>query len=173
MAINRYSLADYTVKIVFPENLTSGGVAIGQKIATIGGPGEVGDEGSFVGEIKIERKTEAWTIEADNTGSWVHNQNLDRTGTVTLNIRQISDDVIMLSMLAAAYEAKANRLVQGLTITVLIGDTEVAVADDCYISKIPTFTFGAKAEEQTWSFNAGRITFKQTTSWPTNTTMAG
>lgn len=168
MAINRYSLADYTVKITFPDDLMSGVTKIGGKVITIGGPGETGLEGSFIGEIKIERTSDQWTTTGDPTGSWVHNKNLDRTGKVTLNIRQVSDDVVLLSMLSAIYE-KDDRATKGLTITVFAGKTKVATAEDCYIVKIPALSFGATAEERVWDFTAGRITFKETTDWPTET----
>lgn len=158
--LNRYSLADHTMVLTIPDELESfGGMQL-----KFGGPGNNGQEGSFVGAVTVERSATTWTTEADPTGSWVHNKTLDRSGSVTLQLRQVSDDVIKLMMLAQIYE-KTDRSIRGCTIVIFAGKDPVARADDCYISKIPAQVFGETAAMQDWGWTAGRVTFPQNTKW--------
>lgn len=157
--LNRYSLADHTVKVTFPEGFNVNGTNLGGLVLTFGGAGNNGIDGSFLGEIAVSRSRDTWTTEGDVTGSWVHNKSLDRTGTVTLNLRQISDDVVRLQMLANAFELNDS---VGCQIIVFSKDTPVAQADDCYISKIPDQSFGDSAAMQSWGWTAGRVTFPRT-----------
>jgi hypothetical protein len=171
--INRYSLADHVVKISFPNQVlpTATAASTGNTVISLGGPGESG-EGSFVGKITVERATETWTTDADPTGSWVNNKTLDKHGTVTIDIRQISDAVIQLMMLTSAYETvdDQNSNARGLTINVYSSNSIVATCEDCYIVKVPSQEYNATANEQTWTFTCGRILFPQTTAWPTEST---
>lgn len=159
---NRYSLADYTVTITVPSDVAG----IGGKTITIGGPGENG-EGSFVGEIKITRVTDLWKATGDPTGSWVHSKNLDRTGQVSININQVSDNVIKLIQLCTIFETV--QATKGLTITVspALDDINTIYAEciDCYIKKIPDQVFGGDAVPQTWEFVVGQVTFPVSSAW--------
>ena len=165
MATNRYSLADHIVVITLPDDnqevLERSGLKANAPI-TIGGPGQNGNEGSFVGSIKVSRKEDLWDTQGDPTGSWVHNKSLNRTGNVDIDINQISDDVIRLSMICNAYEA-IQGAVGGLTIEVInafnLDLPSIAVCSDCLITKIPDQNLGEKAEEQGWSFTCGRVMF--------------
>lgn len=158
---SRYSLADYMVTITIP--------AVGQLVSeqiTIGGPGEDG-KGSCIGEIKVTRNTDMWSTEADATGSWVHNKTLDKTGTVELNIRQVSNYVIKLMQVCSAYESIASTAA-GLTISVgpANSDTGAVVnfitCEDCFITKIPDQDYADTAAEQTWVFTCGQVKFSPT-----------
>lgn len=164
--INRYSLADHTVKITLPDDLYMGGTNLGGKVLTIGGPGQNGQDGSFVGSIGVGRTNDMWSTTGDPTGSWVHNKNLDRTGSVTLSIRQVSDDVIRLMMVSNVFEQDSDRNGKGCKIEVFSGADVVARAEDCYITKIPDQNFGETAENQEWAWTAGRVTFPMQTNWP-------
>jgi len=163
--INRYSLADYQVAIDIP----SIGDYAGSKFV-IGGPGNDG-QGSYLGEIKITRSVEAFTTEGDVTGSWVHNRNLNKTGTVELTIRQVADEIIKLILASNAYESAIENVgtykyIKGIHISVGLPATYDGVATtfiectDCMINKIPDQVFGENAATQTWVFTAGRIDFK-------------
>ena len=158
---NRYALSDYTVTVTVPAALISG--RIGDLVLHFGGPGE-NQKGSFMGSITLSRSTATWSTSADATGSWIHNKTLDRTGTVALNIRQVSDDVIRLTMISQAYENDLSGI-GGCTITVSAGDKVVATANDCYITKIPDKEYGNEAAEQTWNWTAGQIIFNESTEW--------
>ena len=144
--INRYSLADHLVKVTLPANVIVGGVNIGGMVLEFGGPGNNKQTGSFAGEISVERSSDTWTTEGDPTGSWVHNKNLNKTGTVSLQLRQVADDVIRLQMLAQVFE---NNDFPGCNIEVFNGSDTVARAEDCYISRVPSQVFGDTAAMQT------------------------
>lgn len=160
--LNRYSLSDHTVQVQIPDGLAG----FSNKVLTFGGPGNNGQDGSFVGNITVARNANTWSTEADATGSWVHNKSLARNGSVTLQIRQVSDDIIRLIMLARTYE-NDDRAYKGCTITVNAvrngNPVIVASAEDCYITKIPNQEFGDTAAMQTWEWTAGRVTFPQDT----------
>ena len=81
--IHQYSLADYQLTIGLSDNIAR---QLGLRDAngnlltnfSIGGPGE-NNEGSFVGQIVVNRTQDLFTTEGDATGSWVHNKNLNRS----------------------------------------------------------------------------------------------
>lgn len=156
---SRYSLADYQVTLTIPTigNLT------GEEIS-IGGPGE-DNKGSCVGEIKVTRNENIWTTEGDPTGSWVHNKNLNKTGTVEINIRQVSAVIYKLMEVCQAYETVSSRGSEGITITVNpAGNFGIPVIDfitckDCFIQKIPDQDYTDTAKEQQWIFTCGQISF--------------
>lgn len=169
---NRYSLADYTLTVQLPSEtddkagiFASSGLTDENRSFTIGGPGSLDNSsftnsGSYVGNIVVSRSNDLFSTEGDATGSWVHNKNLDRTGTVRVDITQISDQVITLALITKAYESVQDDT-PGLTITVNNAFTgeNIAVCNDCYISKIPDFTFGATADRLSWSFTCGQVIF--------------
>lgn len=154
---SRYSLADYIMTVRVP--------AIGNLAAeeiSIGGPGENG-EGSCVGEIKVTRRTDMWTTEGDPTGSWVHNKNLDKTGTIELNIKQVSANVQKLMMICSAYES-LNTKAAGLTITINPANDDGATTDyitgvDVFIQKIPDQDYSDTAKDQQWIFTCGQVKY--------------
>lgn len=154
--INRYSLADHYVQLVFSQNSPN---ALAGKQFQIGGAGDNNQPGSFVGSITFARENDGWTTEADATGSWVHNQSLARHGTVTISIRQVSDDILRLMTIMNLYEQDVSSELVGCTISVYnTNEDELMVAKDCYISKMPDQVYGETAANQDWSFVAGRIT---------------
>lgn len=143
--INRYSLADYTMTVDIP----------GYGALTFGGPGE-NQLGSFIGQIAVSRNSEMWTTEGDVTGSWVHNKSLNKTGTISMQIRQISDDIIRLFDIARTYEGSDSSEI-GATITISRGTQTVLTGKDCYLTKMADQTFGDAAEMQTWVWTCGQI----------------
>ena len=160
-----YSLADYQLTIGFPEevarrlNLKN---EYGELLTSyqIGGPGENG-EGSFVGSIGIARDESAWTTEGDKTGSWVHNRSLRKTGKITLDLNQISDQGIDLYHLCQIYESIEGNY-PGLTLTINTNaedTTPLATGIDAYISKQPDYPMGEAAGNLTWEFTCGQILY--------------
>lgn len=166
--IHRYSLADYQLIIGIP-------LSVAQKLNlkdeqgnlltsfAIGGPGENG-EGSFVGQINASRTENLWGTEGDATGSWVHNKNLNRTGTIELQITQISDVVIELAQLCDIYESIQEN-VEGLTLTINSSATDestpMVTGTDCYIQKQAELTLQPTAQPLTWVFTCGRVMYYQ------------
>lgn len=152
--INTYSLAKYVVVFDFPDNLPNE-ILRGQSL-------RIGGTESFLGNITFSRNSNLWSTDTDSTGSWVHNQNLDRHGTIDLNINQISDDVSRLIQICNIFESTS--VLNGMTISLIptggeSGTDTYATAIDCMPVKIPNQSFGSTASTQTWSFTAGRIDF--------------
>lgn len=162
MSVNRYSLSDHTLKMTFPTyNTNANGLGrISGLQLQFGGAGNNGQQGSFVGSISVARSTTTWTTAGDPTGSWVHNKNLDRTGTITLNLRQVSDDVIRLTTIARILENDMSEAA-GFKLEIFSSNKPVAIAEDCYISQVPNQEYGDTAADQSWTFTCGRITFQR------------
>lgn len=166
--IHKYSLADYQLTIGIPQSVAQRlGLRDEQGNSltsfTIGGPGENG-EGSFLGQIVASRTTNLWETEGDATGSWVHNKNLSRVGTIEVQIRQIADQVIELAQLCDIY-ASIQENVEGLTLTVNSSasdeSTPMVTGIDCYIQKHADLTLAETAGTLTWTFTCGQVQFYQ------------
>lgn len=165
--IHTYSLADYQLTIGLSDSIAAKlGLRdqFGNLLTnfSIGGPGENG-EGSFVGQISVQRSRELFSTTGDPTGSWVHDKNLDRTGTISIDITQISDDVITLVQLCQIFESVQSSM-PGLELTInsvasSAGNTMVT-GRDCYIQKLPDLTLGETAGRLTWSFTCGQIVYE-------------
>ncbi len=158
---NRYGLADYKLVVSFPAEAGFTSAIAGESAQLeIGGPGQNGYEGSYLGSIKVSRKNDLWDTDDDPTGSWVHNKNLGRSGTVDLEVSQVSDQIVTLSYLCMAYES-VQESIDGLTLEVknVMSGVVVAKCYDCLIKKIPDQNFAGTAEKQTWTFTCGRIMF--------------
>lgn len=164
--IHQYSLADHQLTIGLSEIVArSLGLrdSYGNLLTnfTIGGPGENG-EGSFVGQIVVKRNKDLFTTTADATGSWVHDKSLDRTGTIEVNINQISDDIVLLSQLCQIFESLQTNM-PGLELTISSTasgtSTTIATGRDGYIQKLPDVTFAESAQPLTWIFTCGQIIY--------------
>lgn len=179
--INRYSLTDYKVTITPPEGLykddsstsstsstttdanTEAQNKQNKNIIVIGGAGSAGnnntDLGTFLGSITVNRTNDAWSTDGDVTGSWVHNQNRSKVGTVSINIKQVSDDIIKLHNLLKIME-KSNKNTKGCTIEItnaVDSDKKLFTCNDCYIVKMPDYVMGETAGVQIYTFTCGQV----------------
>lgn len=155
---NVYALSDYIVTI---SNIPTS--IISSTTHSIGGPGQNGYEGSFLDEITIQRSNTTFNTTGDSTGSWVHDKSLNRVGTVTISINQISSDVITLATIFSAFENNHTSVYRkGLTIKVTPAyDTTLIVAQcyDCFITQVPNQVLGSQAQNQSWELTCGRVEF--------------
>lgn len=163
---NQYSLADYTLTVSFVNyfnKLTTDGTSADTHSFTIGGPAETSNDksyGGYIGNITVNRTESLWSTSGDYTGGYVHNKNLNKTGTVSVQINQLSDAVIKLIKIFELYyddDATIN-----LTITNIATNTTIALCTDCKISTIPQLSFGNSATTQPWTFTCGVIDFPLT-----------
>ena len=119
-------------------------------------------KGSFVGQIVVRRNKDLFSTTGDATGSWVHDKNLDRTGTIEIDITQISDDVVMLSQLCQIFESLQTNI-PGLELTISSTGSGVATTivtgRDSYLQKLPDLTFGENAQKLTWIFTCGQVIY--------------
>lgn len=156
---NVYALSDYIVTITgIPTGILLDADA---NSYSIGGSGQNGYEGSFLDSIRVTRSSDTYSTEGDATGSWVHNKSLNRTGSVTININQISTDVIILSTICKAFEnTKDKRFRKGMKVTVSPSynpNLVVAEAYDCFVGKQEDQDLGSSATTQSWTLTAGRV----------------
>ena len=129
--MKRYCLANYILTADIPED-----IGFGTQTVSIGG------EGSYMDTITISLTKELFTTEGDNTGSWVHIKNLDKTVNIYSNL---------------------NTEAAGMTLT--LRDTlnnTICVCEDCLLTKIPDQAFASDPATQEWTFTCGKITFVDT-----------
>ena len=143
----RYSLANYILSIE-PNDAT---------IKAYFGTISIGGDGSYLGSINLSLANAMMTTQGYATGGWSHSKNLDRHGTASLTLNQLSDAVAKFIKLAKLFYTADY---DGFTLSLSdINGQKVASCIDCYIDKIPDQDFGEKAADQTWTFTCGQINF--------------
>lgn len=152
-----YALTDYILGVQIP--------AVGDLPAetfTVGGPGDTGN-GSCTGQIVVSRNQNLFETDGDVTGSWVHNKSLNRTGTINIDIRQVSNYIVKFILTCAVFE-KVQTRTGGMTITLTPAfnnesNTPIITAIDCFFQKVPDQNYGPSAQMQSWIITCGRIDF--------------
>lgn len=152
-----YSLSRYKLSITYPTALSAELSEYFSSDGTI----IIGGEGSYLNSFSFSQTKNTWEVSGDNTGSYVFNKNLDKTGTAQLSISQMSNMVLKFKQLAKLYYE--NDYDYGLTLTLIKFDGSsktVVKCKDCYISKIPDQQFQGESQDQTWEFVVGRIDYE-------------
>ena len=150
----RYSLADYKLSVSIPQSLRTGANSMFSESTIV-----IGGQGTSVGSIDVETDNPVWTKSSDASGAVVFEKSYDRSGTVSVSLRQTSDKVLILKKLfSAMYKAETN--VEGLTMTLTDDkNDEVCTCTDCVIPDIPAQSFGEKSASQTWKFLVSNIDY--------------
>ena len=147
-----YSLADYILTLKVSDATLRNQLGLSSNEIQVGG------EGQFLGKITVKYNTPQWKVQADATGAWVHSRSFDQSGTVTVNINQMSDAVIRFIRICTAYYSSNDvRAGFSLSITKASDMSFAANAEDCRISQIPNQDFDKEAGAQDWEFVSGRI----------------
>lgn len=146
--MKRYCLANYILTADIPED-----IGFGTQSVSIGG------EGSYLNSITVSLSQNLFETSGDNTGSWVHTKNLNKTGTVVVSIKQVSDKITTFKTLVNIY-SNLNTEAAGMTLTLrdMLNNT-ICVCEDCLIQKITNQTFTNSPESQSWTFTCGKISF--------------
>lgn len=144
----RYSLADYILSIKPNDS----------EIAAMFGTISIGGEGNYLDSITIDTNSALWSVQGFATGGWVHNKNLDRSGSATLSLSQLSDAIAKLKKLCLiSYVGDYD----GFTLTLSNTKGElVATCIDAQISKIPAQDYSETAAMQSWSFVCGKVIYE-------------
>lgn len=143
----KYSLANYILSI------ESNDASIKRMFGTI----SIGGEGSALDSITLSIDGDIFTTAGYATGGYVHNKSLDRHGTATLVLNQLSDKVGRLIQLA---KLSLSGDYDGFTLSLSdIDGNKIATCVDCYIRRIPEQVFGSSAATQSWQFTCGQINF--------------
>lgn len=145
--MKRYSLANYILSIESND----------PTIKNIFGTVSVGGEGNYLESMTISQTNDLWTTSGYATGAWVHTKNLSRIGTVEVSLSQLSNQISKFIKLCNTYYTGDY---DGCTLTLTdnLGNL-IATCVDCYIQKIPDQGFQSAAQNQSWTFTCGQITF--------------
>ena len=143
----RYSLAKYLLSIK-SENF---------EINDIIGSVAIGGEGAAIGSISVKYDNDLWSTEGYSTGGYVQNKNLSRTGSISVEINQLSDKISKFIQLC---NISFSGIDDPLTLSIIDNDSNQIIASgiDCHIRKIPDQEFKNEASNQTWEFTCGKIT---------------
>lgn len=118
----------------------------------------VGGSGSMMDSITISRPTEVYTTEGDPTGGYVHNKSLNKTGTVSLTLNQLSKQISTLTTLLGIYTNADVEKGFNMTLRDSQGN-DVARCIDCLPQGYPEQVYGNTATTQTWVITCGEIDF--------------
>lgn len=142
-----YSLAKYKITITTSDaNLKQ---VFGESF-TIGG------NGSNVGQISVSSLKDIHDVKTYATGGYVFSKSYDRSGEISVQLNQLSDEVGRLKNLIKLYYGGDYG-----TLTIVLTNNEnekVVECIDCLPSKIPDQNFDDSVGDQTWSFVVGKIT---------------
>lgn len=157
---NRYSLADYTLTVIFNDSSFVSAAGLSSNSISIGG------EESYLNNFTISyANSSIWTTSADSTGSYVHNKNLQKNGSIQISINQMSEQVKQFIQICNVYFSSSN-IHSGATIKVYANNGTDNVADlictatSCFIQGIPPQGFAAQAQNQNWTFTCGKIVYE-------------
>lgn len=145
--VMKYDLSQYIVSIS-PADPT---------LRSLFGTISIGGEGSYTESITLSNNGNLFTTAPFATGAWVHNKSLDKTGTCTMSLSQLSRQVAKLLKFCMIYYSGNY---DGSTITVSdISGNRVATCSDCYPQKFPDQVFGESSANQSWVFTCGKIVY--------------
>lgn len=146
----RYSLAYVTVTL--SRNNT--------EVARFGG------QGAMIGSISVERSNDRFSLDADATGGVVVNETLDKSGTVTINIKQFASLVSTLTNLFNKYDTNdssgygPNSSNGGaLDIVISYNSKLVAQAKGCFLN-MPELTFEEESGDRDFSFISCEVDYE-------------
>ena len=143
----RYSLTNYILSLE-PND---------PQIKSMFGTISIGGEGSYVGSVSFNRQANMFDTQGYATGAWVHNKNLSRVGTATVQLNQLSDAVSKFIKLAETFYSGDF---DGFTISLVsITGEKVASGIDSYFTKVPSQDFAESAGNQTWELTCGQVNF--------------
>lgn len=154
VSVKQYSLLDYNLSILLK---SSADVVTGTLINI-----PIGGLGKYLGSITVAKDTANISKTVDATGAGVFSYTHDHSGTISIEISQLSDAVS--SILSNIHE-KYTGLSQGtsdyktaiLDITIKKGTTDVISATNCMLTKMPDLTLEAEAGTRTFEFLAMEI----------------
>lgn len=155
VTVKQYSLLDYSISVTLKESLdTTTGTVLNIPI---------GGVGKYLGSISIAKETENISKAVDATGAGVYSYTHNHSGTITVEISQLSDAVReILANIHAKYSgvsAGAPALYKSaiLDITISKSNDQVIVATNCMLTKMPDLTLEAEAGTRTFEFLAMEI----------------
>lgn len=158
ISVKQYSLLDYTLSVIIKEAPGADANALEVDIP-------IGGAGKYLGSITVTKSTDNVTKTVDATGAGVFSFSNDHSGTVDIEISQVSDVVgeIIKKIVdkyyqdydTAGIETDWKRTV--LDIVISKNDQKVVEATDCMLVKMPDLGIGNEVATRTFSFIAMEI----------------
>ena len=147
MSVKQYSLLDYTMTI------TSKSTGITYNIG-------IGGIGSYLGSITVAKSTDQITKTVDATGSGVFSYSHDHSGTIDIEVSQVSNTVnqIIENIMNYYYSETQGDYKKGLVdIEIFRNGVKAVDATGCMLSKMPDLAIGSEVAMRTFSFLAIEI----------------
>lgn len=155
VTVKQYSLLDYSVSVTLKESVST----LTGTVLNI----PIGGVGKYLGSISIAKEVDNISKAVDATGAGVFSYTHNHSGTVTVEISQLSDAVReILSKIHANYsgvsaEDPSKYKTAVLDITISKNTIPVLVATNCMLTKMPDLTLEAEAGTRTFEFLAMEI----------------
>lgn len=157
VTVKQYSLLDFTVSVIIKE---APGVDAGLEVDI-----PIGGAGKYLGSITVTKSTDNVTKTVDATGAGVFSFSNDHSGTVDVEISQVSDVVanIIDKIINNYYQDYEQQGVETdwkrtvLDIVISKGSQKVVEATDCMLVKMPDLSIGNEVATRTFSFIAMEI----------------
>lgn len=156
VTVKQYSLLDYSLSITLrttPTDLTG----LEQDTLTSRYNVPIGGSGKYLGSIKFTKSTDNIGKTVDATGAGVYSFTNDHSGSVDIEISQVSDTIAqIINNLAEKYHTGAWRDTM-VDIVMSKGSTKVIEATSCMLVKMPDFAVANEVAPRTFSFLAMEI----------------
>lgn len=104
--------------------------------------------------VSVEYASDVMTFAKGLNGQLAPVVNPDKSGTITLNVLQESDNNHQLHSLTGVGTNKVNTKPITITITNALTNKRVVTAAKCWLTGAPSISFGAEAGTTQWKFTA-------------------
>jgi len=145
MSVKQYSLLDFALSITFKKreyDIPVGGI------------------GSYLGSIKVAKATDNISKTVDATGSGIFAYNHDHSGTIDIEISQVSTKVgEIINQVMEYYQSETEGKWKEALISIVIkkNGKKVIDAPDCMLTKMPDLDISPEAGMRVFSFAAIKI----------------
>lgn len=159
ITVKQYSLLDYSLAITLKKDPISTEGTVGTVEANEESKFNIpiGGSGKYLGSIKFMKSTDNISKVVDATGAGIFAFTNDHSGTVEIEISQLSDTIAqIINQLADRYH---NGFWKDTVVDIVMskGSTEIIEATNCMLVKMPDFAVADQPERRTFSFLAMEI----------------
>lgn len=144
IAVKQYSLLDYSLSI-YPHGSNS------ENALNI----PIGGLGRYLGSIKFSKSTENVSKTVDATGSGVFSYTNDHSGTVDIEISQVSEQIsTIITQIAEKYNDGTNYFGTNVLLDIVMSknNTPIIEATNCMLVKMPDLVIANEPATRTFSF---------------------
>lgn len=152
MTVKQYSLLDYSLSITLRSSTSADATETVFNVP-------IGGAGNYLGSIKFTKSTDNVSKFVDATGAGVFAFTNDHSGTVDIEISQVSDAIAdIITQLADKYHGDKGFWRDALIDIVMNKGTQPVIeATNCMLVKMPDFVVANEPAQRTFSFLAMEI----------------